>query len=194
MEKQNESLKNRRRILIVNKFQYRLITIIMGLIISISIILIVALFLIFKYGIIGPPGPLPQLFKPVLLIVLIALILYLVSLRIVILLSNRIYGPIYRLSNYIQRLSKGERTGELKFRNGDMVNGLKEIYNLLHQSLEKTLHYDYQELAKVFPELENILDKIYNKKIAENDLYNSLQDICNRLAKILDITSKRIKA
>lgn len=184
------TIKNRRRTLIVNKIQYRFITLMMGLIIGVSAILVAVLFFIFRIDlfVLGK-----CYFVQFALFIIIALILYLINLKLVFHLSNKIYGPIYRLSQYIQKLSNGERTGELTFRKGDAINGLKQIYNDLHQSLEKTLHYDYQEMVKIFTELEDVLDQIYNKKISEKELYDSLQSICGRIAKALDITSETIK-
>jgi hypothetical protein len=48
-------------------------------------------------------------------------------------------------------------------------------------------------MVKIFSELQDILDKVYNKKIQDRQLYNSLQDACDKLAKALDITSETIE-
>jgi hypothetical protein len=140
--------KNRRRKIILHNLQIQLIIALMGLVISISSILVISLFLIFKNNV---------------------------------------------SSAYIKKMSNGETTDDLQFRKGDAVDGLKEIYNDLRQSFEKTLHYDYEEMVKIFSELQDILDKVYNKKIQDRQLYNSLQGACDKLAKALDITSETIE-
>ena len=110
-----------------------------------------------------------------------------------ILTTHKIYGPLYRLRVYIKKLSEGEPADELRFRKGDAIHGLKEIYMDLRKSLEKTLHYDYEEMVRVFSELQLILDKVYTKQIKEKELSDSLQEICDRLAKALDKTSEAIE-
>jgi len=173
----------------VSRVQYRLIISVMALLIIISTITAIASLVILKNNIAGIMTPT----QSVVVFTVITLILYLISLWLMIIWSNRIYGPIYRLGQYIQRLSKGEKTGEIKFRKGDTLDGLTELYNKLCQSVEKNLTYDYKEFAKIFTELENILDRLYNKNISERELYDSLQHTCNRIAKALDITSEVIK-
>jgi len=186
-------LKNRRKTLIVSNLQFRLIIICMVLIIGISAILIVSLFMLLKNNIANLSIPGNLLYSPLYIVIIIAIVLYLVSLWILIHVSHRIYGPLYRLGQYIKDLVQGKKTEELKFRKGDAIDGLKEIYNNLCKVLEKTLHYDYNELVKIFSELEDILDKMYNKKIEERELYTELQSICGRIAKALDITAETIK-
>ena len=189
-------LKYRRRTFIINRVQYRIIISVMGLVIGVSAILVVSLFAIFKSNIflLVPLRVVNQvLANSILPVVVIAIILFLASLWAVVLISNKIYGPLYRLGIYIKKLSAGEKTGELKFRKGDAVDGINEIYNELSKNLEKTLHYNYKEMIHIFSELHNISDKIYNKQIQEEDLHASLQNICSRIAKALDITSEAIE-
>jgi hypothetical protein len=59
--------------------------------------------------------------------------------------------------------------------------------------MERTLHYNYDEMVAIFSILQDILDKLYNKKIQSKQLNDALQDVCNRLAKALDVTSDTIK-
>lgn len=189
--------KNRRRKIILHNLQIRLIIALMGLIISISAILVISLFLIFKNNV-STLSVSAELIKQVLSdsiwpVIAIALILFIISMWAIVLITHKIYGPLYRLCIYIKKMSNGETTDDLQFRKGDAVDGLKEIYNDLRQSFEKTLHYNYEEMVKIFSELQDILDKVYNKKIQDRQLYNSLQGACDKLAKALDITSETIE-
>ncbi|MCK4672775.1 hypothetical protein KAT67_02200, partial [candidate division WOR-3 bacterium] len=174
-----------------------LIIALMGLVISISSILVISLFLIFKNNV-STLSVSEELIKQVLSdsiwpVIAIALILFIISMWAIVLITHKIYGPLHRLCAYIKKMSNGETTDDLQFRKGDAVDGLKEIYNDLRQSFEKTLHYDYEEMVKIFSELQDILDKVYNKKIQDRQLYNSLQSACDKLAKALDITSETIE-
>ncbi len=186
----------RRRILIIHGLQVQLIIAIMGLIIGVSLILLASICFILYDQLISS-GISQQLIGKIFSsttvpIIVIGIIIFSASLWAVILISHKIYGPLYRLSRYIKRISNGEKTKDFELRKGDAINGLKEIYNELRYNLEKTLHYNYNEMVNIFSELENILDKLYNKEIPERELYSSLQNICNRTAKALDITSEAI--
>ncbi|MEO0184537.1 MAG: hypothetical protein ABIL22_06715 [candidate division WOR-3 bacterium] len=182
--------KNRRKSLIVNRLQYRMLLHSLGLVIGVSIILVALFVVIFGTKQVFAPGKCH--FGHIAVFIIIALVLYYLSYTTILRLSNRIYGPLHRLANYLKQLSDGIETGDIKFRRDDIVNGIQEIYNELCHSLTKTLHYDYNELVNTFSQLEDILDRIHNKSISEQDLYLSLEKICSRLAHALDLTTEAI--
>lgn len=183
--------ENRRKVLIVNSLQYRMLLHTFGLVIGVSLILIIAF--IFIFGVNRTFGLRGTSVFHWLIFIVIAIMLYLISYISILKLSNRIYGPLYRLSSYLKRLSDGIETGEIRFRKNDVVNGIQEIYNNLCKSLTRTLHYDYNELVNTFSQLEDILDKIHHKTITEEELNSSLENICSRLAKALDLTTDVIQ-
>jgi len=191
------SLKNRRKKVIIHNLQIQLIISIAGLIIGTSLILVTSLFLIFRNNMaaigISKEFISEILYDSVLPVAVIALVVFVVSIWAIVLITHKIYGPLYRLRTYIKKLCEGETTDELQFRRGDAINGLKEIYNDLRKSMEKTLHYDYNTMVEIFSEIEEILDKIYYKRIKDREIYDQLQDTCGRLAKALDITSEAIE-
>ncbi len=125
-------------------------------------------------------------------VIVTAIIVFIVSLWAIILITHKIYGPLLKLRSYIEKLVDGDTIEELEFHKWDAIDGLKTIYNDLQKGVKKALHYNYEEMVKIFSELEDILDKIYNKKIRDKQIYDSLQSTCNRLAKALDITSEAI--
>ncbi len=179
--------KNRRKVLIVNNLQYRMLLHTFGLLVAVSIILVLAF--IFIFGIDRTFTQEKCSFFQWAIFIIVALILYLISYITILKLSNRIYGPLHRLSGYLKRLSEGIETGEIKFRKDDVLNGIQEIYNNLCKSLTRTLHYDYNEIVNTFSQLEDILDKIHQKTITEEELSGSLENICSRLARALDLTT-----
>lgn len=186
----------RRKQFVLHGLQKTLIITIMGIIIAISASLVVLSFLLFHYystGLITPENQMVPLTASIWPVVITAVVLYGVCLWVLIIITHRIYGPLYRLTTYIRKLVNGDKTNEIVFRKDDAITGLKEIYNDLRTSLEKTLHYNYTEMVHIFSELENILDKIYYKKIKDRELYNSLQECCSKLARALDITSEAIE-
>ena len=196
------SNQNRRRVRIINEYQYRLIIAMIVLIIAISTILLGVLFLLIRNNIAALPQPLLEttnlyhrlLYQPFLIAIIIALIIFIITFWILIVITHRVYGPIYRLGKFIKALSKGEKTGELHFRKGDAVDHMADLYNELYESLKKTLHYNYNELIKVFSDLEDILDQVYNRPVDDTPLFNNLQTLCNRIAKALDLTMGKMKS
>ena len=196
------SNQNRRRVRIINEYQYRLIIAMIVLIIAITAILLGVLFLLIRSNIAALPRPLLEtanlyhrlLYQPFLIVIIIALIIFISTFWILIVVTHRVYGPIYRLGKFIKALSKGEKTGELHFRKGDAVDHMADLYNELYDSLKKTLHYNYNELVKVFSDLEDILDQVYNRQVDDTHLFNNLQILCNRIAKALDLTIGKMKS
>ena len=175
-----------------------MIVAILGLVFGISLILLVSLYLILKNNLANLPIA-EELIQEAMRasiwpVVIIGIVLLIGSGWSIILITLKIYGPLYRLRKYIKKISDGEKTPELEFRRGDAINGLQEIYNDLRQSMKKTLHYDYGAMVKIFSELQDILDKMYEKKTFNHHLYDSLQEVCSKLAKALDITSEAIES
>ena len=190
--------RNRRRKIIIHSLQAQLIVAILGLVFGISLILLVSLYLILKNNLANLPIA-EELIQEAMRasiwpVVIIGIVLLIGSGWSIILITLKIYGPLYRLRKYIKQISEGEISPELEFRRGDAINGLQEIYNDLRQSMKKTLHYDYGAMVKIFSELQDILDKMYEKKTYNHELYNSLQEVCSKLAKALDITSEAIES
>ncbi len=193
--------QNRRRVRIINQYQYKFVIWMLLLIIGVSALLGLATFILIRQGIANLPQPLPPdinlyqliLYKPILTMIIIALFLYIIAFWLLIIMTHKVYGPMYRLGKFIKSLSKGEKTGELQFRKGDAVDHLSDLYNDLYASIQKILNYDYQSLIRVFSELEDVLDQVYNKKVEHTELFNSLQNICNRIAKALDITMTKTR-
>ncbi len=190
--------RNRRRKIIIHSLQAQLIVAILGLVFGISLILLVSLYLILKNNLANLPVA-EELIQEAMRasiwpVVIIGIVLLIGSGWSIILITLKIYGPLYRLRKYIKQISEGEISPELEFRRGDAINGLQEIYNDLRQSMKKTLHYDYGAMVKIFSELQDILDKMYEKKTYNHELYNSLQEVCSKLAKALDITSEAIES
>ncbi|MCX7995727.1 MAG: hypothetical protein N3A65_08175 [candidate division WOR-3 bacterium] len=178
--------QERRKNLIVSRLQLKMIYHCLGLVLVVSIILSVLSFLLFSQG--QLLSGLNQWLK-IVIFVIVAVVLYSISYLRFVKLSNKIYGPIYRLAGYLKKLSDGIETGEIKFRKDDVIDGIQDVYNELCHSLTKTLHYDYNELVNTFSQIEDILDRMHHKTITEEELYKSLENICGRLADALDLTT-----
>lgn len=191
-------IKKRRRRVFFHGLQIQLIVTILGLVFGISLILLISLFIIIKSNLtdLAVPGELIEeaLNNSIWPVAAIGIVLFIGSSWSIVMITLKIYGPLYRLRNYIKKMSKGEITDELEFRKGDAIEGLQEIYNDLRSSLGKTLHYDYGAMVKVFSELQDILDNMYKKKSYDQKLYEALQNVCSKLAKALDITSDAIES
>ena len=187
----------RRKKVILHGIQVKLIIALLGIVAAVAIVLVAESFIIVRnnaFEMSIPPHLINSLLKQSLWPVIVTgVILLIVSLWALILATHKIYGPLYRLRVYIKKLCEGEPTDELRFRKGDAMHGLKEIYNDLRKSLEKTLHYDYEKMVSVFSELQHILDKVHAKQIKDQELSDALQQVCDRLAQALDKTSEAIE-
>jgi hypothetical protein len=65
--------------------------------------------------------------KSVFPVIIIVIILFILSFWAVLLISHKIYGPLYRCGKYIEQLIGGKKAGDLKFRKDDAVSELKDI-------------------------------------------------------------------
>ena len=186
----------RRRKFILHTMQIKLILALFGVIAAVSTVLVAETLVLVRNNATAlhiSPELVTALLNEVIWPVIITMtILFLASLWALILATHKIYGPLYRLRVYFKKLCDGEPTDELRFRRGDATHGLQEIYNDLRQSLEKTLHYDYKEMVKIFADLQHVLDRVHAKEIEDKELSDSLQGMCDRLAKALDKTSEAI--
>jgi hypothetical protein len=187
----------RRTKVILHGIQVKLIIALLGIVAAVAIVLVAESFIILRNNAcehnVAPELVELLITQSVWPVITTGIVLLLVSLWALILATHKIYGPLYRLRIYIKKLCEGEPTDELRFRRGDAMHGLKEIYNDLRKSLEKTLHYDYEKMVSVFSELQHILDKVHAKQIKEQELSDALQQTCDRLAQALDKTSEAIE-
>jgi hypothetical protein len=123
--------KNRRRKLIISKLQWHMILSIMGLIAGVAGALVVLTFVVVrKYASLLPITPEvgnQLIAKSVFPVVIIVIILFILSFWAVLLISHKLYGPLYRCGKYIEQLIGGEKAKDLKFRKDDAVSDLKDI-------------------------------------------------------------------
>jgi hypothetical protein len=123
--------KNRRRKLIISKLQWHMILSVMGLIAGVAGALVVLTFVVVKKYLsllpITPEVGNQLIAKSVFPVVIIVIILFILSFWAVLLISHKIYGPLYRCGKYIEQLIGGEKVGDLKFRKDDAVSELKDI-------------------------------------------------------------------
>lgn len=126
-------IKWRRKKFIISKTQWNMILALMGLIVGVAGALVILTFVVVrKYAALLPITPEvgnQLIAKSALPVAIIAIVLCGLSFWAVVLISHKVYGPLYRCGKYIEELSKGEKPDELKFRKDDAVRNLKEIYN-----------------------------------------------------------------
>lgn len=104
---------------------------VMGLIAGVAGALVVLTFVVVrKYASLLPITPEvgnQLIAKSVFPVIIIVIILFILSFWAVLLISHKIYGPLYRCGKYIEQLIGGEKAGNLKFRKDDAVSELKNI-------------------------------------------------------------------
>jgi nitrate/nitrite-specific signal transduction histidine kinase len=71
---------------------------------------------------------------PLIIIIPVVLI---VSGIIVIFISHRIAGPLYRLKMYMEKLGKGDFSIELKFRQFDEIHDVADCFNKMVENLRR---------------------------------------------------------
>lgn len=73
-------------------------------------------------------------FKPLIIIIPA---IFLILAAIVIFISHKIAGPLYRLKMYMDKVSKGDLSVKLKFRDHDEIHDVAESFNDMVESLKK---------------------------------------------------------
>ena len=83
------------------------------------------------------------------LMVLAAILGLIVVVAVGVHLSHRVAGPIFRLKESLKRVASGELGFVVRFRDGDYVGDLQELFNGMLQALRDRAENDVEQLKSV---------------------------------------------
>lgn len=118
--------------------------------------------------------------RSMLLIILAAIQFSILGIIFVlsIFMSHKIAGPMYKMTNYLKNIQKGEKVEVLTFRNGDNFQEVAE-------QLNSTLNYLVDQRDADFATLEEIASYISNLSLVlPEDKKPVLEEILSKLAQI----------
>jgi methyl-accepting chemotaxis protein len=175
--------KKRRRLILFQTSQPRILTTMLILLGLVAIIMMVFVYL--EYNIkLSERFPGLSSIQPVIISTLVIVNLFAVgfSLVLMVLFSHRIAGPIYNLGLIMQRVAQGDISGEIKFRKRDFLQEIAEDGN-------QALEYLRQEIGELQQLSEKLVNHIQGEQPSEEhpefqeEVINEALELRDRLGK-----------
>jgi len=118
---------------------------------------------------------------PVLLFggLIVGLLTAIVASFIVLLMTHRLAGPIYRFEKYAQKIGSGELSPDLKIRKKDQFQNLVNTFNKMASNLNTGL----LEVVAVSERLDNLIEKLSGDSRSEIPLKEDIAKILSELKK-----------
>ncbi len=123
------------------------------------------------------------------------LILFLIPLQIlfifvvfilVIFITHKIAGPLYKLKDHLAKIREGEPITPIVFRNGDYFHDVAEEVSLFLDTVKNKQEADFQYLEEISTYIENLSPAIpEDKRPVLNEISRRLLDIRSRYKKPL---------
>ena len=139
-----------RKKIVVSKLQLSFIIATFGLIVGVSLTLIASVYFNVRYYLYSLPiaeSIVKQISHDmILVIVAVASIIFIVSIFAVLIMSNKIYGPLWRFNQTLNKLAKGEEVEGFQIRKGDAIEGISQIPKIASLYANKTQQFDSYEL------------------------------------------------
>ena len=113
-------------------------------------------------------------------IVLVSLATILVLLYV----SHRIYGPIYRLEKDVTEIGKGNLTVEVHLRQRDEFKGLSDIINGMVKNIKNPLSSSQAKIKELEEEVKGIRSLLRSKGASEGEVEKKLGDIEKKIGQV----------
>ena len=111
------------------------------------------------------------IFSSLISVILVSL----ATVAVVVFISHRIAGPLYKVENSLERMGEGDVSFDIHFRRGDEVKVLSEIFNKTRRKLSGTVADMKKESTRIFSQI-NALKKISDKSTAESHEIKKILD------------------
>ena len=105
--------------------------------------------------------------------------------KVIISLTHRVAGPLFRLEKNIEKMVEGEFELDFKIREKDLVKSLAEKLELLNESLKDRLKVMRQSLYELKTELENLESKTEGFPLKE-EIYPQLNRISKKVRQLVE--------
>lgn len=123
------------------------------------------------------------------------LILFLIPLQalfisvvfvLVIYITHKIAGPLYKLKDHLSKIREGEAIRPLTFRNGDYFHDVAEEVSLFLDHINSNQEADFQYLEEISAYIDNLSPALpEDKRPVLNEISRRLMDIRSRYKKSL---------
>ena len=116
---------------------------------------------------------------------IIAIVLVsLATILILLYISHRIYGPIYRLEKDITEIGKGNLTVEVRLRQQDEFKGLSEMINGMIKNIKNPLSSSQARIKELEEELEGVRTLLRSKGTPEGDMEKRIGNIERKIGQV----------
>ena len=110
---------------------------------------------------------------------IVALVTALAASIVVILMTHRVAGPIYRFEKYAQKVGNGELLPDLKIRKKDQFQNMVNAFNNMTQGLSAGL----LKVVTVSEKLDGLIDKLSDGSNREMLLKDDIKKVVSELKK-----------
>ena len=110
---------------------------------------------------------------------IVGLVIAIAASIMVVLLTHRMAGPIYRFEKYAQKIGSGELSADLKIRKKDQFQNLVEVFNKMTHNLSMGL----LEVIGVSEKLDDLIEKLSDSANKEILLKEDINNIVSELKK-----------
>lgn len=156
---------SRRRVFLINKyFQFRFSAYVFGWVLAVSFVYPIIIYNLFSffasYLQLDVNGPDLKMIEEVRLQVLTLLILFQIlfmtlTFLVSIFMSHRIAGPIYKLTQFMQRATQGDFSTRLEFRQKDYFPEVANDFNLMINKIQEEFEKRDRMIHDAIADLEN---------------------------------------
>ncbi len=116
---------------------------------------------------------------------IIAIVLVsLATIAVLLYISHRIYGPIYRLEKDVTEIGKGNLTVEVHLREHDEFKGLSDIINAMVKNMKNPLSSSQAKIKELEEEVKGIRSLLRSKGAPEGETEKKLGDIEKKIGQI----------
>ncbi len=157
-QKRNRPPLHRRQYIVDGPVQLRLVATLLCLWLANSVFFTLVLYFFYEghvlrfYELIPRAGQDPLVPLPTLFVLAIG---FVVTFGIIIVglmglyLSNQVAGPLYRMKLYLQRMGKGDWNFEVRFREGDFIGNIPDVFNGMLDGLRDHARSEVEQLRAI---------------------------------------------
>lgn len=109
-----------------------------------------------------------------------------------ILISHKIAGPLYRVKEQIKKIIAGNYKAKIKFRKGDLLHDIANLFNEMIDNLDKIKTSDLSYIDEIEKNLEK-LHKSIEKTKESPDKKDISQQLNNTLSILEEMRNKKLK-
>lgn len=111
------------------------------------------------------------------------------TIVIVLFISHRIAGPLYRLEKSLEELGAGDLTVDVHLRQADEIKALADILNRTMKNLKEPISASKAKAEELEAEVASLKDALRKKGLSDNDIEKAVGPAENKVRQIKHILS-----